>query len=47
MTACPTCGSDLDTPADNDALANDEYNDYFCPRCGSLFTAEEVPDGAE
>jgi len=40
-TECPDCGTDLDTEADNDALANDPQNDYFCVRCGGLFTDAE------
>lgn len=43
MYECPECGHDpLDTEQNNDALANDEQFDYFCPRCGGLFAEGEV-----
>lgn len=43
MPDCPDCDNpDLDTPSDNDALANDPDNDYFCPWCGGLFVEGEV-----
>lgn len=43
MPECPTCGyHELDTEENNDALADDEENDYFCVNCGGLFTEGEV-----
>lgn len=39
---CPECGSPLDTEEDNDALANDEQFDYFCPRCGGLYAEHDL-----
>jgi aspartate carbamoyltransferase regulatory subunit len=45
MADCPTEGCEnesLDTAENNDALAADEDNDYFCHWCGRLFSEEEV-----
>jgi len=44
---CPDCGHELDTEDNNDALAADEHNEYFCPRCGRLFEDVPLTDGGE
>lgn len=47
MPDCPECDHALDTEEANDALANDPDNDYFCPRCGGLFSGGEMPSEGE
>lgn len=42
MTDCPTCEHTLDTEQNNETLADDEYHDYFCPRCGNLYEESQV-----